>query len=89
MNKFVFATLTASGLMMPLTAASAHDEDYDYRYSGYGQHARLHNEFEDAHERAHVEGFESRRKHRAYHRALRYLHREYHNDRPSHWGRYW
>ncbi len=87
------AILTAAALALsaPLAPALAHDNDNYNRYSGYGAHSRFHGELGDAHERAHEEGFESRREHRAFHRALKYLHREYHDDRPfySYYRRYW
>lgn len=84
------AILTASALALSasLAPALAHDDDDGYRYSN---HSRYHDELGEAHERAHEEGFSSRRDHRAYHRALRYLHREYHEDHPqySYRHRYW
>ena len=85
------AILTAAALAVsaPLAPALAHDDDD--RDSRYSAHSRYHDELGEAHERAHGEGFESRREHRAFHRALRYLHREYHEDRPSYsyYRRYW
>ena len=86
------AILTAAALALsaPLAPALAHDDDDYNRDGGYSAHSRLHDEVGEAHRRAHQEGFESRREHRAFHRALRYLHREYHGDRPYYWWRtYW
>ena len=91
------AILTAAALALtaPLAPALAHDDDD--RYSGYSNHSRFHDELEEAHERAHEEGFASPEEHRAFHRALRYLHREYHEDadrpvysyyRPYTWHRH-
>ena len=83
-------TAAALALTVPAAPALAHgdDDDRDNRYSA---HSRFHNEIGEAHERAHEEGFSSWREHRAFHRALRYLHREYHGDRPSYsyYRRYW
>jgi hypothetical protein len=78
------AILTAAALALtaPLAPALAHNDD-DNRYTGYSAHSRFHEELGEAHERAHEEGFSSWREHRAFHRALRYLHGEYHEDRPS------
>ena len=86
------AILTAAALALsaPLAPALAHDDD-DYNRNGYSAHSRFHDELGEAHERAHEEGFSSGREHRAFHRALRYLHRDYHEDRPSYpyYRRYW
>lgn len=81
------AILTASALALSasLAPALAHDDDDGYRYSA---HSRYHDKLEGVHERAHEEGFSSRREHRAFHRALRYLHRDYHEDRPHYSYRY-
>lgn len=82
-------------LSVPVVPALAHDdEDNDYN-----SHDQLHDRLSDAHERAHEYGFYSRGEHRAYHRALRDLHSQYHYDnyddagpryyyysRPRHWG---
>ncbi len=80
MMQKVILTAAALALSAPLAPALAHDDDY---YGGYSAHSRFHDEVEDAHERAHEEGFYSPEEHRAFHRALRYLHREYHEDHPS------
>ncbi len=78
MRKLIL-TAAALALSAPLAPALAHDDNY---YGGYSAHARVHDELEDAHERAHEEGFYSPEEHRAFHRALRYLHHEYHEDHP-------
>jgi hypothetical protein len=84
------AILTAAALALtaPLAPALAHDDD---NYNRYSAHSRFHDELGEAHERAHEEGFSSWEEHRAFHRALRYLHREYHEDYPSYslYRRYW
>ncbi len=84
MRKLIL-TAAALALSAPLAPALAHD---DYSYGGYSGHERFHDELEDAHERAHEEGFYSPEEHAAFHRALRYLHREYHEDRPSYYYGY-
>jgi hypothetical protein len=80
MRKVLMAA-AALALTAPLAPALAHDDD-DYGYRGYSTHSRFHDELEEAHERAHEEGFYSPEEHRAFHRALRYLHHEYHEDNP-------
>ena len=81
MHKAILAA-AALALSAPLAPALAHDDDYN-GYSGYSDHSRLHDDLGDVHERAHEEGFYSRREHRAFHRALRDVHRDYHDDRPQ------
>ena len=89
------AILTASALALSASVAPAlaHDGDDYGRYGGYSAHSRFHDEVREAHERAHEEGFSSWEDHRAFHRALRYLHRDYHEDHPSYsyyrWRGYW
>jgi len=73
----------ALALAAPTTKALAHDDDYGY-YGG--SHRQFHDEASEAHRRAHEEGFYSRAEHRAFHRALRYLHGEYHEDNPDYHG---
>lgn len=84
MYKAAFAS-AALLLAASVTPSSAHDYD-DY---GYGDHARFHQELEEAHERAHEEGFSSPAEHRAYHRALRNAHEEYHEDNYRWRGPWW
>jgi hypothetical protein len=74
----------ALALAAPTTKALAHDDD-NYGYYG-GGHRQFHDELSEAQQRAHEEGFYSREEHRAFHRALRYLHHEYHEDNPSYYG---
>ena len=82
-------TVAALALSASFAPALAHgdDDDGDRRFRGYGAHSRFHYQLGDAHERAHEDGFESRREHRAFHRALKYMHREYHGYRPYYWRR--
>jgi hypothetical protein len=80
------AILAATVVFLGALPALAHGDDDD-RYRGYSAHSRYHEDLEDAHERAHDEGFSSRRDHRSFHRALRYLHRGYHEDRRYYWWR--
>ena len=58
MHKFIL-TAAALALSAPLAPALAHDDDDYNRYNGYSAHSRIHDELEDAHERAHEEGFSS------------------------------
>ena len=91
-----FIVATALTIAAPVTAAWAHDDD------DYGQHARdhrahwtFHREVNEAHRRAHEQGFYSRAEHRAYHRSLRDLHGDFHEDHPDtrhdhyRWYRWW
>src|SRR5262245_60275906 len=66
----------------PATAALAHD-DYGRHARDHRAHWKFHHEVNDAHRRAHEEGFYSRSEHRAYHRALRGLHGDFHEDYPG------
>ena len=65
---------------VPVVPALAHDDDDDH-----AQHWQLHRDLSDAHRRAHEEGFYSREEHNAYHRALRDLHQDFHDDHPGNW----
>jgi hypothetical protein len=82
----ILAGVAALLFAVPLTPALAYDYD-----DGYGDsHSRLHRQLEEAHERGHEEGFSGPREHRVFHRALRYLHREYHqDDYPRGWACPW
>ena len=73
-------------LALPWTPAMAHDDSdyYDHARDHY-RHRRFHDDVAEIHERAHEDGFYSRREHRAFHRALRYLHRDFHDDHPNTW----
>jgi hypothetical protein len=78
-NKVLIAA-AALALTTVAVPALAHDDNYDH-----AQHYQLHDQLRDAHRRAHAEGFDSPEEHAAFHRALRYLHREYHDDHPGNW----
>ena len=82
MNKTVLATGALLLLMAPVTPAFAHD-NYNNHERDHKTHYRFHRDVGDAHERAHEEGFYSRREHRAYHRALRDLHHGFHDHHPN------
>jgi len=82
-------------LAVPATAALAHDDDnYNQHQRDHTAHYGFHRDVNEAHQRAHEQGFYSRWEHRAYHRALRDLHGEFHEDHPGTrhdhytWGRY-
>ena len=49
------------------------------------RHYRFHDRAAEIHERAHEDGFYSRREHRAFHRELRYLHHDFHDEHPETW----
>lgn len=81
LKKMLFAS---SVLALALPASGAMAQGY------YGQHARdheehgdFHDEVDEAHAQAHEEGFYSRREHKAYHRALRGVHGEFHDEHPD------
>ena len=72
--------LVAAAVLLSTVAAVpafAHDDD-----EGYTNHWQFHDNLSDAHRRAHEEGFSNWAEHRAYHRALRDLHEQYHDDNP-------
>ncbi len=81
LKKVLFAT---SVLALAAPAGGAMAQSY------YGQHSRdheehgdVHDEVDEAHAEAHAEGFYSRREHKGYHRALRGVHREFHDEHPN------
>ena len=55
----------------------------DQHAEDHQEHGGFHEETDEAHARAHEEGFYSRREHRAYHRALRDIHGEFHDEHPG------
>jgi len=90
--------LTATAVIV-LTAAVApafaHENEDQAAHWGvhrqlYGAHERAHEDgfYSRGEHRAHEDGFYSRGEHRAYHRALRDLHEDFHEDRPRAWGGY-
>jgi hypothetical protein len=83
------AALATAALVVAASVTPSLAHDYDDGYYR-DDHARFHEELEEAHERAHEGGFSSPAEHRAFHRALRYLHNEYHEDQPYRWrGPWW
>ena len=79
-------TLIAAAVLAitaPTAAALAHDEDYGPHARDHRAHWKFHTEVSEAHRRAHEEGFYSPAEHRAYHRALRDLHGDFHEDHPG------
>ena len=73
-------------VVAPVLPALADDDHYGSK--AYGSHGQIHDQLGDAHERAHDEGFESRREHRTYHRALRDTHEGYHDERDGYQNYY-
>lgn len=71
-------------LALPWTPAMA-DDDYEEHARDHYRHYRFHDQAEAIHERAHEEGFYSRGEHRAFHRALRYQHHDFHDEHPDTW----
>jgi hypothetical protein len=83
MNK---TTLLAGVLWLALPwAPAAAGDDYDDHARDHHRHYRFHDRAAEVHERAHEDGFYSRREHPAFHRALRYLHRDFHDEHPNTW----
>jgi len=72
-------------LAAPATTAFAHDDDnyYNQHRRDHRAHYGFHRDVNGAHRRAHEQGFYSGWEHRAYHRALRDLHGEFHEDHPG------
>lgn len=68
--------------------ALAHDDEgypNDSHAADHREHYQYHEWANDAHERAHEEGFSSGGEHRAYHRWLRSQHEDFHEDHPNTW----
>jgi len=63
------ATLLSAALLAPTLA---HDD-----YGDHAEHGRFNHDLDEAHHRPHQEGFYSSTEHRAYQRALPYLHEDY------------
>jgi hypothetical protein len=87
-------TLLAAALAfaLPAVPAFAHEDDYYDSYQherDHYDHYRYHDRLADEHARAHEEGFWSPGEHRAYHRYLRWKHREFHEDHPGTWHDHW
>ena len=82
-------------IMAPATAAWAHDDNYGRHARDHRAHWKFHGELNEAHRHAREEGFYSRAEHRAYHRALRDLHSDFHENHPGtrhdhySWRRWW
>ena len=72
-------------LAVPATTAFAHDDAnyYTRHQRDHRAHYGFHRDVNDAHRRAHEQGFYSRWEHRAYHRALQDLHGEFHEGHPG------
>ena len=72
-------------LAAPATTAFSHDDDnyYNRHQRDHRAHYGFHRDVNEAHQRAHEQGFDSRWEHRAYHRGLRNLHGEFHEDHPG------
>ena len=72
---------------------SGYDDDYGRHARDHRAHLSFHREVNEAHRRAHEDGFYSQAEHRAYHRALRDLHGDFHEDHPGtrhdHYRRWW
>ena len=95
MTKALMAA-AALALTTAATPALAHDDSgsyYDRHARDHVAHYRFHRGVNEAHRRAHEEGFYSNAEHRAYHRALRDLHGDFHEDHPGtrhdHYRRWW
>lgn len=86
LKKVLFAS---SVLAFAAPAGGAMAQGY-YAYSGqhsrdHEEHGAVHDGVDEAHADAHAEGFYSRREHKGYHRALRGVHREFHDEHPDTW----
>jgi hypothetical protein len=93
----VIITAAVLAIAVPATAALAHDDDdyYSRHERDHWEHGKFHQKAEDAHARAHEEGFWSRREHWAYHRYLKEKHDGFHYYHPGTrhdhygWYRWW
>ena len=75
--------LLATAIAFAIPAGAVMAQDWDDWSSAQEDHGDFHDEIDEAHARAHERGFASPEEHAAYHRALRDLHREYHEDHPD------
>jgi len=81
----VLVAAAVLALAAPATVAFAHDDDnyYTQHQRDHQAHYGFHRDVNEAHQRAHEQGFNSYWEHRAYHRALRDLHGEFHEEHPG------
>ena len=84
MTKALMA-VAALTLTVAATPTLAHERDHyiSKHERDHAEHRQLHGRINRAHERAHDEGFSSRREHRAYHRYLGRAHENFHEDHPG------
>lgn len=82
MIKRFLISAAALALVAP-GAALAQDYDWYQHQQDHAEHGNFHDEVDAAHERAHEQGFYSREEHEGYHRAVRGLHDEFHDDHPG------
>ena len=61
----------------------AQDYGWYQHQQDHAEHGYFHDEVDAAHERAHERGFYSEEEHDGYHRALRQMHDEFHDDHPG------
>src|SRR5262245_12866163 len=79
-------TLIAAAVLaitLPTTATLAHDDDYGRHARDHRAHWKFHREVNEAHRRAHEEGFYSRVAHSGYQPSLRNLNGGFNEDHPS------
>ena len=75
-------TILLAGILALAPIAPALAEDDEHARDHY-RHYRFHDRADEIHERAHDEGFYSRREHRKFHHALRHQHQDFHEDAPG------
>lgn len=80
----MFRNLIIAVTVAAAVPAVASAQDWGWRHAqDHQEHGAFHDEVDAAHERAHEEGFVSPEEHEGYHRALRELHDEFHDDHPG------
>ena len=83
MVKKMMISAAVLALAAPATAFAQSDW-YQHQQDHY-EHGAVHDEADAAHETAHERGFYGQEEHEGYHRALRDMHREFHDDHPGTW----
>jgi hypothetical protein len=84
MSRKLWISAAILALAAAPAAAFAHDESGWYQHQqDHQEHGAFHDEVDAAHAQAHEEGFASEAEHEGYHRALREMHENFHDDHPG------
>lgn len=75
--------ISAAALALLAPASAFAQSDWYQHQQDHEEHGAFHDEVDAAHEQAHEEGFASEAEHEGYHRALREMHGNFHDDHPG------